>query len=107
MDYDSKLVEKAIRDGHTITTKLKKATSDEEIDLLKKEIEAYGDFVDEAFGKIDKDDVLQERNCELSLLLYLAAESKSVHMSYAPHNHKNNNYELEKFEEYLDGKSWL
>lgn len=101
------LVEKTIRDGHAIADELKKATSDEEINRLEKKIEIYGDFVDATFGEIDEDDVLQERNCELSFLLYLAAESKSRHIHYAPHQLKTNNYEIEEFEVYLDSKNWL
>lgn len=107
MNHNLALVEKALRDGHAIAAKLKKATSDEEINRLEKEIKTYGDFVDETFGKIDEDDALQEHNCELSFLLYLATESKRVHMYYAPHQNESNNYKIEEFEEYLDSKSWL
>lgn len=107
VNHNAALVEKAIHDGHAIADELKKATSDEEINRLKKEMEIYGDFVDATFGKIDEDDMLQERNCELSFLLYLAAESKSRHMHYTPLRLKSNNYEIEEFEAYLDSKSWL
>lgn len=107
MKHNLTLVEKALRDGHAIAAKLKEATSNEEIERLKKEMEVYGDFVDDTFGKIDEDDVLQERNCDLSFLLYLAAESKCVHMYYSPHQSESNNYEIDEFEKYLDSKSWL
>ena len=69
MNYDVLLVNKALRDGHTIAKKLNRATSSEEIDHLEKEINDYGDFVDAEFGVIDEDDPFQEKNCELSFLL--------------------------------------
>lgn len=107
MNYDVSLVNKALRDGHTIAKKIKQATSPEEIDHLEKEIDDYGDFVDAAFGIIDEDDILQEKNCELSFMLCLAAEAKTRHIYYDPFCSPNSNYEIEEFEKYLDSKSWL
>ncbi len=81
MKYDTSLVDKALRDGHAIAEKLKQAISSEEICCLEKEIDDYGDFVDAVFGIIDEDDVFQEKNCELSFLLCLAAKAKDRHIS--------------------------
>lgn len=107
MNYDVLLVNKALRDGHTIAKKLERATSSEEIDHLEKEINDYGDFVDAEFGVIDEDDPFQEKNCELSFLLCLVTEAKTRHIYYGSSCSPNSNYEIGEFEKYLDGKSWL
>ncbi len=107
MSYDASQINQALREGHAIANMLKRASTDSEMKRFEKEIDVYCDFVDETFGIIDEDVLIQEKLCELSFLLYLAVEAKRRHLAYDRANFANCNYELEEFEDYLDGKSWV
>lgn len=99
------LIEKVIKDGHKIADKIRSAATVEEVDALESEIERYSDFVDENFGIYDD---IGEKNCELSMMLFMAAEEKARYLEYHQDEPREiSNESVKDFEEMLDSKEWV
>lgn len=99
-----KLIEKAINNGHLIADKLRQAKTVSDIDDLSKEIDEYSEFVDEYFGTVDE---YGEKNCELSALIYMAAEEKARQIEYHPDKKQAGETDIEYFEQSLKSKGWI
>ena len=98
------LVEKAMKDGYSIAEKIKNANSVAEIDNLTDEIEEYCDFVDENFGVFNDFD---EKKCDLSAMLFMAAEEKARQLEYYPDKKVLGNDDAVDFENMLDSRYWV
>lgn len=98
------LIEEAIKNGHEIADKIRSASTVEEVDALDDEIEKYSDFVDENFGVYDD---IGEKNCELSMMLFMAAEEKARYLEYHQDKpQKIGDESVKDFEEMLDSQEW-
>ena len=105
VDMDaSEKVKEVVENGHSIAEKIKNASSVSDIDALSEEIEKYCDFVNENFGIIDD---FGEKTCELSFMLYMAAEEKARQIEYYPDKNEAGNEDILDFEKMLESKNWI
>ena len=104
MDNPEK-IEKTIAEGHLVASKIKSANSVSDIDNLSDEIKKYCDFVNESFGTLN--DLNDEKECDLSAMLYMAAEEKARQLEYYPGKDEAGNEDIIDFENMLDSKIWV
>lgn len=100
----SHLIRKTIIEGHAIAHKISNCKTEEEIDSLDVEIAQYANFVDTNFGI--EGDIPNERVCELSFMLIMAAEEKARQLKYYPEQSIKGNSDVEHFEKLLDSRTW-
>ena len=100
-------INNAIKNGHAIAVKMRKANTYSDISALSKDIKKYCDYVNNTFGKLDELSETNERYSKLSLYLALAFETKERHMRYPHDTDDYGNEDVDVFEEYLDSKEWF
>ncbi|MDO5475219.1 MAG: hypothetical protein Q4F61_02420 [Candidatus Saccharibacteria bacterium] len=76
MSIDERLIDKAIKNGHAISYKIRNAKTIDEVKELSSEIEEYSDFVNENFGTLDEFSEDGEKYCELDFYVHMAVETK-------------------------------
>ena len=104
MNY--KLVEKVYNDGLTIASLIRNAANEKEADSLSGKVEDYCNFLDDNFGTIDEDAIVEEESCYLSFELYMAYDEKCTHIPYIKNSYYGNDG-VDSFVEQLYSDIWL
>lgn len=97
---ESVLTEKAIKGGHTLASKIRTCQTVSDIGNLYKEIDEYANFIDDNFGV--ENGFSDEKECTLSMSLYVAVEEKLGQLKYHPEQNEAGNVDIDSFEEMLD-----
>lgn len=103
---NTKLIQKAIDDGHEIANKITCAKTIAGIKALSPEIERYADFVNEKFGVIDERFAGKKRYCELTFYLHVAIEEKEDHLEYYNLHPDKTSAGVMDFLNYLESREW-
>lgn len=100
-------IKKVINDGYIIADKITRAKSDEELNALSDEIDAYTNFVNTEFGKIDDFSNTAERYNDLVFYCRMAVKEKSDHIEYYTKRPNETSSGILDFLEFLDSREWL